>query len=427
LTFVACDNTLFNDLSFSTTMTPENQSGAEDPRIVFVIKLGQALHRYGVPSYRLEHGMNLVAQTVGVTGNFFVTPTGIFASFGLPQEQRTALIRTESSEVNLEKMALLDGLVNRVISGEVSIREGSEEIDRIVNSPSRYHVALIPLSFAVSSGAAARVMGGGSHEVVIAGMIGSAVGVLAALMGHSKEAGRLFEAFAAILASAFVMVAAHFFSPFQTTVTILASLIVLLPGLTLTVAMHELATRNLVSGTARLMGATLVLFQIGFGVALGSQIVRILPALPQAIAPVSPPGWSLWIALFLAPASFTVLFQAHPRDMGWILIACLLGFAGARAGAYFVGPELGVCIGALVLGAGGNLYATHKNRPAGIPIVPGLIMLVPGSLGVGSLARFIANDTFSAIQLVFSMILIAVALVTGLLMANVLVPPRKAL
>jgi len=398
---------------------------SNDPRILFVMKLGQALHRYGVPSHRLENGMNLVSQRFGIQGSFFVTPTGIFASFGPPEEQRTTLIRTESSEVNLEKMALLDELVNQVTDERISIVEGTERIEEIVNSKPRYGRLLSATSFAVSSGCAARIMEGGWREVGVAALIGLFVGMLALVMGRSKEAGRLFEPISAIVASALVLVGAHFLQSFSPGLTIVASLIVLLPGLTLTVAMNELATRNLVSGTARLMGATLVLFQIGFGVAIGSQVARVFP--PANTVTMVASSWSFYVALFLAPLAFSVLFKAHPRDIIWIVIACLIGFAGAHAGTILLGPKLGVCIGALLLGVGSNLYALIKDRSAGITIVPGLIMLVPGSLGLGSLGKFIANDTLYGLQLAFSMLLIAVALVTGLLMANVILPPRKTL
>jgi uncharacterized membrane protein YjjB (DUF3815 family) len=55
------------------------------------------------------------------------------------------------------------------------------------------------------------------------------------------------------------------------------------------------------------------------------------------------------------------------------------------------------------------------------------MLLVPGSLGLSSLAKFIERDVMSGVMTAFSMILIAVALVTVLLMANVIVPPRKTL
>jgi len=415
------------DLNNPTRLEAKENRAGGDPRIVFIVKLGQALHRYGVPAHRLEQGLNLVAQRFGTSGNFFATPTGIFASFGLPEEHRTSLIRIESTDVNLEKQAQLDELVTRVIRGQVSLAEGTHAIDRIVAAPSRYGPVLSTICFALASGAAARFLGGGWREILVTTSIGLLVGILAVLMSRFQEASKVFEPTAAVIASALVMLAAQIFQPFAVYLTTLASLIVLLPGLTVTVAMRELATRNLVSGTARLMGAALLFFQIGFGVALGSQISRVLPPVPLMTTPAALPAWTLWLALLIAPLMFMVLFNARLRDGGWIMLSCWLSFNGARAGAHLLGPELGVCLGAMLMGAGCNLYSRRLNRPAAIPMVPGMMLLVPGSLGFGSLAKFIEKDVVSGVTTAFNMLLIAVALVTGLLIANVIVPPRKTL
>src|SRR5437667_6623281 len=88
-----------------------------DPSIAFVIKLGKALHRFGTPAHRLEEALGLVLQKLGLEGQFFSTPTGMFASFGAPEEQRTTLIRVEPGQVDLEKLILLDDLTNKVIQG----------------------------------------------------------------------------------------------------------------------------------------------------------------------------------------------------------------------------------------------------------------------------------------------------------------------
>ncbi|MDZ7416395.1 MAG: threonine/serine exporter family protein [candidate division KSB1 bacterium] len=405
-------------------MTAETRS---DPRIVFMVKLSQALHRYGVPAHRLEQGMNSVAQQLGLPGSFFATPTGIFASFGLPEEHRTTLIRIEASEVNLEKQARLEELMQQVVHSRVSVAEGTQMIDRIVAAPPRFGPLLGTLCFALASGAAARFFGGGWREIVVTTANGLLIGLLAGIMGRREETGKVFEASAAVLAAALTMIAARFLHPFSVHLTTLASLIVLVPGLTLTVAIRELATRNLVSGTARLTGAALLFLQLGFGVALGSQINRLLPPVDLAQTPQPLPAWTLWLALLLAPFNFTVLFQARPRDAGWILLACLISFSGARAGTALLGPELGVCLGAILIGAAGNLLSRWLQQPAAITVVPALMMLVPGSLGFGSLAKFIEKDVISGVTTAFSMVLIAVALVTGLLIANVIVPPRRTL
>ena len=208
----------------------------------------------------------------------------------------------------------------------------------------------------------------------------------------------------------------------------LSGLIVLVPGLTLTTAMTELATGHLVSGGARLAGALLTFLTIGFGVALGSRLGALsFPAMvaPQAQAPL--PLWTEGAALLVAALAFVVLFRAAPRDGGWVLAAATVAYLGARSGAAALGPELGALFGALVLGVCSNLHARCLQRPAALTQVPGLMLLVPGSLGFRSVAALVEHDTLSGVQTAFTMVLVAIALVTGLLLANVLVPTRKAL
>jgi uncharacterized membrane protein YjjB (DUF3815 family) len=273
----------------------------------------------------------------------------------------------------------------------------------------------------------ARFLGGGWRELVVTGVVGLLLGGLAVLMGRTENTTRVIEPVAAVISAATAVLCAHIFQPLSVYIATLASLIVMVPGLTVTVAIRELATRNLVAGTARLTGALLTFFQLGFGVALGWQLARLLPT-PTVFTGVAPlPGWTIGLALLIAPLTFAVLFRARPRDFKWIMVACWLSFAGSRLGAYLLGPELGVFVGAVIVGAASNLYARLVDRPSAIPLVPGMMMLVPGSIGFGSLAKFLEKDILSGVGTAFSMVLVAVALVTGLLVANVIVPPRKIL
>jgi uncharacterized membrane protein YjjP (DUF1212 family) len=404
---------------------PELQGEQGDPRIAFAVKLGQALHTYGIPTHRLEEAMNLVLKRLGLEGQFFSTPTGIFASFGLPEEHRTSLIRVGPSEVDLEKQSLLDELTGRIIRGEITATQGIAQLEAIVAAPPRYGPLLTVLSFGIASCAASRFFGGGWREALASAIIGVVIGIFAIVVGRSEDASRVFEPVASILAAALAVISASLLFPLSLYITTLAGLIVLVPGLTVTTAMRELATKNLVSGTARLTGAALIFFEMGFGAALGWQLSRLLPAANMNTAPIPLPGWTLAVALLMAPLGFAVLLRARPADIGWIVLASLVSFCGSRLGALILGPELGVCVGAILVGAGSNLYARLVNRPAAIALVPGILLLVPGSVGFGSLAKFIARDVLSGVETAFSMLLVAVAIVTGLLVSNLIVPPRR--
>ena len=370
--------------------------------------------------------MNLVLRKLGIGGHFFSMPTGIFASFGSPEHHRTSLIRAQPGDVDLQKLTLLDELVTELTAGKVEAPEAAQRVDDIVAAPPRYGVLATTICFGLVSGAASRFFGGGWREALASTLMGLVLGALSIALKRSEDSRRVFEPLISMLAAVLAVVLAQYTSPLSIYITTMAGLIVLVPGLTLTTAMTELATRDLVSGTARLMGAVVIFLEIGFGVALGWQARRLLPA-PLGMTPYQLPDWTLAAALLVSALSLSVLLRAQPRDFFWILLAGAIGVAGFRSGAFLLGPELGSFLGALLVGVSGNLYSRILNRPSAVPTVPGIMLLVPGSIGFGSLSRFIERDVVSAVETAFHMSLVAVALVTGLLLANLVMPPRKAL
>lgn len=391
----------------------------------FVEKLGRALHRYGTPAHRLEEALGLVSRRLGLNGQFFSTPTAIFATFG--RRERTRLMRVEPGEVNLEKLAQVDGDLDLLIDGSLDVDEAVRRLDAVEAAPMRYGAVLTTLAFAAASGAASTFFGGGWQEMGAAFFIGMLIGLLAILVPRVPSIGRLFELLASLTAAWVAAALAAAGADIAVSVVTLAGLIVLVPGFTLTTAMTELATRNLVSGSSRLAATLVMFFTIGFGVTLGGRLAEIVfGSLPEA-SPQPLPAWSVGIALVLAGMAFAVLFRARPRDMGWVVLAAILAYLGSRLGARWLGPELGALVGAIVVGVGGNLHARWLARPAALTQVPGLMLLVPGSIGFRSVNALVQQDVLSGVQSAFAMILVATALAVGLLIANVLVPPRRAL
>jgi len=196
--------------------------------------------------------------------------------------------------------------------------------------------------------------------------------------------------------------------------------------LSLTVAMTELATRNLISGTARLMSAVIVLLELVIGVAIGERVARAVFAV-ATVTPTPLPWWSEWVALVVAGAAMTVIVQAERRAMGWILAACIIGVIGARIGTAVLGPELGAMGGAFALGVMVNVYARVFDRPGQVVLVPAMILLVPGSVGFRGMSSLLDRDTLTGVESTFAMFVVAVAIVAGLLVANATVSPRRVL
>jgi uncharacterized membrane protein YjjB (DUF3815 family) len=59
--------------------------------------------------------------------------------------------------------------------------------------------------------------------------------------------------------------------------------------------------------------------------------------------------------------------------------------------------------------------------------LPGLLLLVPGSLGFRSLSSLLAADTIAGTDGLFRAALVTVALAVGLFAADLLLPPQRSL
>jgi len=393
----------------------------------FLVKLGRALTRLGTPAHRLEASLELVAQSLGLEAQLFSAPTMLMVAVGAPGNQHTMMFRVEPGDIDLGKLLEVDDIARQVGRGEMSTAEGEAALDALETAAPRFGPALVLPAWAVVSGAVARFLGGRWEDAAVAGAIGVTIGALSLLLGRKPAGARVFDLVASFFAAIGAGIAGYATGTTM-QVTLLAGLIVLLPGLGITTAITELATRNLVSGTARLTAAAIVFMQLAFGVALGDRVVRFALGTQAARLPATPlPWWVEAILLGLSLVALAILFRAQTKTFIWIIAAGAIGFYGARLGAHFTGPELGAGLGGFAVALFGNLYARSDRGPALVPIVPGILLLVPGSIGFRSLASLMRDDVVSGIDTAFTMFVVAVSIVAGLLFANVLVPPRRGL
>jgi uncharacterized membrane protein YjjP (DUF1212 family) len=400
-------------------------------------ELPRALSAYGTPAHRLEEAMGVCAEKLGVPADFFSMPTAVLCSIGAGEALRTHIVRVQPGQVDLEKLDRVDAVLGRLLRQQISPGEALATVRAIERAPARYPAALVVACYGAVAAGAAQFFGGAWVDALAALTSGLIVGLFGLFAARRRQLSRLTEFASGLVAAGLAGGLVSLLPGLTPGIVIIASLIVLIPGLTLTVAVNELATRNLVSGTARLMGALMILLSIGFGVGLGQAVAAPLagfasmptPLLAAAPAvPVTPmPAWTQFAAILLVPCALAVLFRARPRDMLVIVPAAAIGYYGARSGAAWLGPELGAWVGALAVGVFANGVARLNRRPTAITLVPGIMLLVPGAIGFRSISSFLAQDALAGVQTAFTVAIIATAIVTGLLLANVLVRPRQSL
>jgi uncharacterized membrane protein YjjB (DUF3815 family) len=371
--------------------------------------------------------MAKVSNSLGIHGVFLYTPTALVISLSdKTGEEATYLRRVDAGPIDISKLIAFDDILDEVEQRSVTSDTALRKFEEAAASPPPFGVIATALAYATVCGCVAILFGGRGIEAAVAAMLGSLFFWLGDASARWSWERGLLEPLVAALGAIVALLIARYVVPLDDRLTTLASLVVLLPGLSLTVAMTELAVGHVSAGVARLAGSCSTLFILVMGVGLSWRLgsgLRTLPALPmQPLAP-----WVALVAILLTPACFAILFRAKFRQWPIIYTAALLGYAVHWFVTQKSGVEVGAFAGAMTVGCISNLYARILDRPALIPSTPGMIILVPGSLGYRALTSLLENEAVTGIEFAFRTVLIAFSLAGGLLAASALIPPKRIL
>lgn len=405
-------------------------------RIGFLVELARRLHIYGTSAQRLEGAVVQVGRRIGLKVEIWSNPTGMILSFPDPERGSphsiTRVIRLEPGETNLGRLAAADAIAEDVMSGRRGITEGLAAMTALDRPPRAYAQPLAVLSFGLASASVAGLLPGtGWADLATAAVLGVLIGGLTIFSETRPAWGDAHEALAAFVAT-FLASAVATVAPLTLQTVVIAALIVLMPGMTLTTAVSELASRQLTSGTTRFAGALTTLLKLTFGAVAASQVVGLLGWRPLANAGATLPEWMPWLTLLAGSFAFAVLFKASRRDTLLVMASVWLGFACTRFAAALPGTAenalpTGVFFAATVVTAVANAYGRWSNRPGSLVRMPGIILLVPGSLGFRSFNFVFERDVMLGLDTAFAVITALIALVAGILVGNLLVSPRRNL
>ena len=310
-----------------------------------------------------------------------------------------------------------------VLADRVDVAEARRRLAALAARPARFGAWVRVGAHGLSAMGMAGILGGGWREVLLGAVVGLLVGLALRLVQARRGLARMAPLLGGLVGSLAGLLIGHALPAVSYPVLALSGTIALLPGLALLVAMQELGTGNLVSGTARMAGAGLVFVLLAFGVGLGQRIgAAWMPGAPAD--PMALPLWTMVPAIALVTLAYIIIFQGRLADFGWTLGASALAWGTAHLAAHFLGPVAGAGTAALALGSACNTYGRRTRRPGAVLQLPSLMLILPGSLGLHSLTLMMQKQTLEGLQAGFQSMAVTVALMLGLLMANAMVARR---
>jgi len=409
----------------NTKMTAINNTGNFQPRIAgdtesFLLICAKALHESGLPAHRLERMLEIASLKMGLKADFFISPGSVFASFNVGSQIVTHLKKVGEASLHLEKIDRIESLLSDVSNSKTSIESGIQQLENIQISATNYNGWVTTLFFGISTGSAACVFGGGILEIVCSFIIGIGINGLFSFVRVFPRIEKLIVFIAAFYAFVIASVFNSLFIGFNKEVATICGLILLIPGFSFTVAITEMVNNHLISGLSKFAHSFVIFVMLALGIGVADKVMHVMLITTPKISAFILPSWSIAIALIGVPVGFIVLLKAKRSDALWISFACWLSYIMFSFTSSFVDAPIAVFLSSVLLGFASNLFAKIKKRNSAIMLVPGMILLVPGSLGFFSISNLLQSNIVEGIEIALKMLTTSMALVMGIIVSDVL-------
>ncbi|HSE11632.1 MAG TPA: threonine/serine exporter family protein, partial [Rudaea sp.] len=213
-------------------------------RMAFVVEIARRLHQYGTSAARLEDAIDSVSARLDLNCQSLSTPTSILFSFtdrasgNDALAELTQVIRVSPGQDDLANLSAVNEIADCVTDGAIGIDEGFRRLREIRDRPGARRYALEILAYGIAAAAVAAILNSAWVDLATAFGIGTIVGALAALCELRPRLRPSLEALSAMIATFIATLVDIYVTPLTLRSVVLASLIVLLPGLSLTTAVR---------------------------------------------------------------------------------------------------------------------------------------------------------------------------------------------
>ena len=385
----------------------------------FLFRLAQAYLACGEQTAELERIVRDVALAYGMRGARVVTfPTAVFISLDDGEGERVTLSEGPAQTLRLDQIAEVYVLGDAAQRGEVTPREGLERLAAILRTPARFGPVGSIVGHTILTVGLAIVLRPSLDNLVAAAALGAVIGVLKELNRGRTMLAVPLPVVAAALVSALVLYAEKRGLAVNALSAVVPPLVTFLPGAMLALSMKELAYGDMVSGSSRLITGFVQLVLLAFGLVAGATLVgEPSTYLLEPTTQVTGAPWATAAGVVLFGVGLYIHLSAPPRSLGWMLFVMFVALAAQRLGAGLFGSMISGFFGTLVATPLAYLIQLRfRGPPATVTFLPSFWLLVPGSLGLESVARML-GDRAAGLEglttVVFAMASIALGTLVG--------------
>ncbi|KAI3651489.1 hypothetical protein MP228_003661 [Amoeboaphelidium protococcarum] len=284
-----------------------------------------------------------------------------------------------------------------------------------------------------SAGCCGLFFGGNWTDVLVTTLLAAIIFGINLFGSRLSAYNRLNECFSGFLAALITRFVHYWITPLCFKAVAFSAFINSLKGVTITLSIVEIITKNYVSGTVRLFYGIVISASIGFGLDVATKLfasiigVTKLEAMQMSECSADRGVYKAFYPLLfvMAATSFSLSMNSHRTQLLPMVACSALGYiTGFLSDSVLkLGMSFSSMSSAFVLAVMSNLYARYSATPPILYVLSGLVMLVPGSLAVTSFFTYFSQtDDTGGIQMSLTFIELALALSIGIFMGSLVVP-----
>ncbi|KAF8607840.1 DUF1212-domain-containing protein [Ceratobasidium sp. AG-I] len=231
---------------------------------------------YGAPSHRIESQLIAAARVLEVDASFVHLPSIIIASFGDPASNlsETHFVKSGGG-LDLGKLHATHAIYRKVVHDEIGAKDGSLELTKLMRQKPIYGLRIRCILALLCSAIICPIGFGGSFlDMWISGAAGM---ILCWLQLHAASKSALYSNVFEISAAMMVSFVARGLSSIPSGIFCYsaissAGVVLILPGFLVLCSSLELASKNLISGSVKMVYAIVYSLFLGFSLTIGSDL-----------------------------------------------------------------------------------------------------------------------------------------------------------
>lgn len=411
-----------------TTPLPAPPTSAEVLRLMVVA--GEAMVDAGHTVSSVADTLDEIAAVHGVPGTeTVVLPTALLVSVPDGDGVATAAVSTGRRPLMLHQVDELTDVLRDASEPDADVAGVTARITLLRTTAPPFGMLARLGGYLLLSVGLAALLGGSWVDLLVAAGLGLAVGAVQLVVGRMPSGVEVLVTVAsAFVVAAAVLLAARVVPDLGVLPSLIAPLVLFLPGGLLTTGVIELATGQMLSGAGRIAAGAMQLVMLAGGIVAAAALVGV-PAVDLAsggnpLGPLAP-----WIGVAAFGAGTVVYRCGRPRTIGWVILVLAVAYGAQVLGDALLGGALSAFVGALAMTPVALAVARFPSGPSPlVSFLPAFWLLVPGALGLVGVTSLLDGDSNGVSTLVTTggtMVAIALGVLVGLSAARGL-PGRQA-